>query len=238
MKLPTPAACVTSSPMFARASPSSNAEPEVRQLERDVDLQLLGRDAVEDLPVRLDDDARLGLVVDALAEQRRVGLEAVVVEPPQHDDRVVERLARDEPGCAEAHPVAPHAALQPRAVGGGEDRLPQGGLDAGEGRHLGSGLYATATKWPVPNGRGAREEGVSRRESPFVPESVTNFPQGLPGEADRGARTRARSAVRAPWPAEDRRTAPVGWRYPASAAGRGCRRRASRTPRSARERSC
>ncbi len=99
-----------------------------------------------------------------------LALRPLLVEPPQHDDRVVERLARDEPGRTEAHPVAPHAALQARAVGGGEDRLPQGGLDAGEGRHLGIGLYATATKRPVPNGRGAREEGVSRRESPFVPE--------------------------------------------------------------------
>ena len=139
------------------------AEPEVRQLQRDVDPQPLGRDAVEDLPVRLDDDARLGLVVDALAEQRRVGLEAAVVEPPQHDDRVVERLAGDEPGRAEAHPVPAHAPLQPRAVRGGEDRLPQGRLDSGEGRHLGSGLYATATNRPVRNGRAQMQclpEGV------------------------------------------------------------------------------
>ena len=64
----------------------------------------------------------------------------LLVEPPQDDDRVVERLPRDEPRRTEAHPVALHAALQARAVGGGEDRLPQGGLDAGEGRHLGTGL--------------------------------------------------------------------------------------------------
>ena len=143
------------------------AEPEVGQLERDVDPQPLGGDAVEDLLVRVDDDAGLGLVVDPLPEQRRVGLEAAVVEPPQYDDGVVERLPRDEPGRAEPHPVAPHASLQPRAVRGREDRLSQGGLDAGEGRHLGSGLYATATNRPVRTA-GAFHRGVSRRETPFV----------------------------------------------------------------------
>src|SRR4029079_2268911 len=126
------------------------AEPEVCQLERDVDIQSLGGDAVENLLVRLDDAASLGLVVDSLSEQRRVGLEAAVVEPPEHGDRVVERLPRDESGRAEAHPVAPHASLQPRAVSGREDRLSEGRLDAREGRHLGSGLYATATNRPGP----------------------------------------------------------------------------------------
>ena len=37
------------------------AEPEVGQLQRDVDPQALGGDAVEDLLVRVDDDAGLGL---------------------------------------------------------------------------------------------------------------------------------------------------------------------------------
>ena len=153
--------------MFCAREPLVEAEPEVGQLQRDVDPKPLGRDAVEDLPVRHDDGARLGLVADALAEQRRVGLEPVVVEPPQHDDRIVERLPRDEPGRAEAHPVPPDDPLQPRALGGGEDRLPQGGLDAGEGRHLGSGLYATATKRPGSNGRAA-DCGVSPGRTPFV----------------------------------------------------------------------
>ena len=178
--------------MFARASPSSKREPEVGQLERDVDLQLLGGDPVEDLLVRVDDDAGLGLVVDPLPEQRRVGLEAVVVEPPQHDDRVVERLPRHEPGRAEAHPVPPHAALQPRAVGGGEDRLSQGGLDAGEGRHLGSGLYATATRRPVPNGR-ARDIGGSPGGRPPSCRKCDEVSTEAPGEPSRGARRRARS---------------------------------------------
>ena len=120
--------------------PLVETEPEVGQLERDVDLQLLGGDPVEDLPLRLDDDAGLGLVADPLAEKRRVGLEAVVVEAPQHEDCLLERLPGDEPGGAEAHPVLANTSLQPGAVRGGEDRLPQGGLDAGEGRHLGIGL--------------------------------------------------------------------------------------------------
>ena len=128
-------------------------EAEMGQLERHVDLQPLGRDAVEDLPVGVDDGARLGLVATPSPSRVVFALRPALVQPAQHDDRVVERLPRDEPGRAEPHPVPPHDPLQPRALGGGEDRLPQGGLDAGESRHLGSGLYATATKRPGSNGQ-------------------------------------------------------------------------------------
>ncbi len=77
MKLPTPGGVRDELADVRARERLVEGEPEVGQLERDVDLQLLGRDPVEDLPVRLDDDAGLGLVADALAEQRRVGLEAV-----------------------------------------------------------------------------------------------------------------------------------------------------------------
>ena len=97
-------------------------EPEMGELERDVDAEPLGRDAVEDLPVRVDDRPGLRLVLDALAEQRRVREQPLVVEPAQDDDRVVERLPGDEPRRAEPHAVPPHDALQPRALGGREDR--------------------------------------------------------------------------------------------------------------------
>ena len=102
-------------------------EAEVRQLERHVDLEPLGRDPVEDLPVGDDDRARLGLVRNALSEDGCVGLEAFLVQPSQDDDRVVERLAGDEARRSEAHPVPAHHALKARALGGGEDRLSQHG---------------------------------------------------------------------------------------------------------------
>ena len=160
MKLPTPAACATSSPMFARASPSSKLSP--RWVSLSATLTLSPSAAMRSrISLYASTTMRVSASsFDPLPEQRRVGLEAAVVEPPQHDDRVVERLPRDEPGRAEAHPVPPHASLQPRAVRGREDRLSQGRLDASEGRHLGSGLYATATNRPVPNGR-APNTGVS-----------------------------------------------------------------------------
>ena len=92
-------------------------EAEVRELERDVRPQPFGLDAVEQLAVRGDDRARLGLVAHALAEQRRVRQEAVVVQPPQDRDRCVEALAGDEARGAEPEAVPLDEALQPRAVG-------------------------------------------------------------------------------------------------------------------------
>ena len=51
-------------------------EPEVRQLERDVDAQPALGDAVQDLLVLGDDRPRLGSREDVLAEQRRVRVRA------------------------------------------------------------------------------------------------------------------------------------------------------------------
>ena len=96
-------------------------EPEMRELERDVRAQPLRVDAVEQLAVGGDDRARLGLVAHALAEQRRVREQALLVQPPQDGNGRVEALAGDEARGAEPEAVALDEPLQPRAVGGGED---------------------------------------------------------------------------------------------------------------------
>ena len=105
----------------------------MRQLEGDVDAELLGRDSVEDRRVLGDDGACLGLAAHPFTEQRRVGLEPLFVQPPQHDDCLVERLPRDEAARPEAHPVAAHDLLQARALGRREDRLAH--------HDIGVGLY-------------------------------------------------------------------------------------------------
>ena len=95
-------------------------EAEVRELDREVRPQPLRVDAVEHLGVRADHRACLGLVAHALAEQRRVREETVVVQPPEHRHGIVERLAGDEPRGAEPEAVPLDEALQPWAVGRSE----------------------------------------------------------------------------------------------------------------------
>jgi hypothetical protein len=53
------------------------------ELERDVRPQPFCVDAVEQLAVGVDDLARLGLFAHALAEQRRVREQALLVQSPQ-----------------------------------------------------------------------------------------------------------------------------------------------------------
>src|SRR5581483_12321943 len=100
-------------------------EPQVRELERDVRLQLLRGDPVEHFPVRVHDGAALVRRVHVLAEQRRVRQQALLVEPPEHGDELLERLAGDETRRAEPHPVLADEVVEPRAVGEREDRLPR-----------------------------------------------------------------------------------------------------------------
>ena len=69
----------------------------MRELERDVCPQTLSVDPVQHLAVRVDDRARLGFVANALAEQRRIGEEALFVQTPQDRHRRIEALAGDEP---------------------------------------------------------------------------------------------------------------------------------------------
>ena len=82
-------------------------EPEVGELQRDVRAKLLGRDPVEHPLVCSDDLIRLARLEDALAEQRRVGVQPLLVQAAEHADAVVERLAGDEASRAEAHAVTP-----------------------------------------------------------------------------------------------------------------------------------
>ena len=101
----------------------------MRELQRDVRAQLLVCDAVDDRAIRGDDGLGLGRLEHAFAEQRRVGVEPLLVQSAQHRDALVEGLARDEAARAEPHAVPAHQALHTRAVGCGEDALPQAGVD-------------------------------------------------------------------------------------------------------------
>src|SRR5581483_8448523 len=98
-------------------------ETEMGELERDVRPESLGGDPVEQRPVRVDDGTRFGLVAHALAEERRVRQEAVVVQAAEDRHRGVEALACDEAGGAEPEAVALHEPLQPAVVGGREEDL-------------------------------------------------------------------------------------------------------------------
>ena len=111
--------------MFARASSSSKARPRwvsfSATLTRSRSAAMRSR-----ISLYAPTTARVSAsFVDALAEQRRVREEPLVVEPAEDDDRVVERLAGDEPRRSEAHPVLAHDALESRALRGREDDLPQ-----------------------------------------------------------------------------------------------------------------
>src|SRR5439155_21941070 len=92
-----------------------------RQLEGDVRLEALGCDPAQNLLVGLDDAVRRLAVGDSLAEQRRVRSQTLLVQPAQRDDRLVERLAGNEPRSAEPHPVPVGEAPDPWAVRRGED---------------------------------------------------------------------------------------------------------------------
>ena len=71
-------------------------EAEMSELERDVDREPLGRDALQDLPVARDDGVGLDLAPDALAEQRRVRVKALRRQLLERRDTVVERLTGDD----------------------------------------------------------------------------------------------------------------------------------------------
>ncbi len=97
-------------------------ETEVRELESHVRPELLGDEPVEDQLVLRHHCARPGLVGDVLAQQRGVRMHARVVQPTQHGDALVQRLARDEARRPQPHAVPLHKTLQPLAVGRTQDR--------------------------------------------------------------------------------------------------------------------
>src|SRR5919106_1031611 len=84
---------------------------------------------LEDPQVGLDDARGLPLLVDVLAQERRVGVEAAVVQRAQDLDALVERLPGDEARGAEAHPVATREAADRPAARRREDGPAQAGVD-------------------------------------------------------------------------------------------------------------
>ena len=90
-------------------------------IERDVRAETFRRDSVEELAVGGDDRGRLRLGRDALAEQRRVREQALVVQAAEDRHRGIEALPRDESGRAEPEAVALDEPPEPRAVGCSEE---------------------------------------------------------------------------------------------------------------------
>ena len=129
-------------------------EPEVRQLQRGVGAEVVCGDPVEHGAVGPDDVARLARLEHALAEQRRVGIEALVVQRSQHSGALVERFARDEASGAEPLAVAPDEPLHARAVRGGEDPLAERRIDRAvqlcDSSHsfTSCSRRASSVKWP------------------------------------------------------------------------------------------
>jgi hypothetical protein len=101
----------------------------VRQLQGDVRAQLLRRETVDHLAVGDHDALSLRRLEHALAEQRRVRPQSLLVEATEHGDAFVEGLSGDEARGAEAHAVPADEALDPGAVGRGEDALAEAGVD-------------------------------------------------------------------------------------------------------------
>ena len=203
----------------ALREPLVDREPEMRELERDVRPQPFGVDAVEQLPVGGDDLAGLGLVAHALAEQRRVREQTLLVQPPQDRDGRVEAFAGDEARGAEPEAVPLHEPLQARAVRGREEQAAEGAhlqpgrddpLDFGALRlrqaaqrraHLGptgmprkpSAAFDAAWKGKRCSGRAARSP------SPPPPESAGGRAgRPRPGSSRRAPRPHRRHRRRAP----------------------------------------
>ena len=104
-------------------------QPEMRQLHRHVDLQPALGDPVEDGAELVHDDARLVRRAHVLTEQRRVRAQPARVQPREHVETFVERLAGDEARAAEPHPVAADERADAAVRRRGEDRLPERCVD-------------------------------------------------------------------------------------------------------------
>src|ERR1035437_1485833 len=102
-------------------------EAEMGELEDDVGPKSFDRDSLEDRLVRLHDPLERRLVVDMLAKERGVRREPLLVQTPQDGDGLVERLAGDEAGCAEAHPEAVDEPPDDPVRRGGENRAAEHG---------------------------------------------------------------------------------------------------------------
>ena len=152
-------------------------EAEVRELERDVRLQLLRDEALDDLLVLGGDGGRALGVRDRLAEERRVRVQARVVELAQHGDALVERLAGDEASGADAPAVALHETLEASALGRVQDRGPRRASRLLSGRRS-SGAEPTSVQCQFRLGSGGIAARSAERAA-LAPEHVA--PERRPG---------------------------------------------------------
>src|SRR6185312_7928950 len=75
-----------------------NVQTHRRELHAHIRIELLTRDAIENLQVLRAGSSRLGFVVNALAEQVERRCDSATVELPNRGNRSLERLASDEAG--------------------------------------------------------------------------------------------------------------------------------------------
>ena len=132
---PARSATRTTRSTLAYASSSSSSRPRCVSFSATLHRQLLRVQPLEDPAVLVGHRLGLRAVADALAEQRRVRVEALIRETPQRDDALVERLAGDEAGRPEAHAVAAHEPLDVPVVGRAEDPRAQHGVRPRRGAH-------------------------------------------------------------------------------------------------------
>ena len=119
----------------------------MRELERDVRAELLVVQALQDALVLGRNRARLLRVRDVLAEDRRVGVEALLVQPPQNGDALVEGLAGDEARGSEPHAVLAHERLHTRALRRREDELAGYGYGAPNSFSAAGALQLPSASW-------------------------------------------------------------------------------------------
>ena len=119
----------------------------MRELERNVRAELLLVEALEDALVLGRDRARLLRIRDVLAQDRRVGVEALLVQSPQNGDALVEGLAGDEPRGSEPHAVLAHERLHARALRRREDELARYGYGAPNSFSAEGALQLPSASW-------------------------------------------------------------------------------------------
>jgi hypothetical protein len=102
---------------------------------------------LEDIFVLRRDRARLFRVRDVLAEDRRVRVEALVVQPPENGDALVQRLARNEARSPEPHAVLAHERPHARALRRREDELARYGYGAPNSFSAEGALQPPSASW-------------------------------------------------------------------------------------------
>ncbi len=119
----------------------------MRQLERDVRTELLIVQALQHALVLRRDRARLLRVRDVLAENGRVRVEALIVQPPQNGDALVEGLTGDEARGSEPHAVLAHERPHARALRCREDELARNRYGAPNSFSAAGALHLPSASW-------------------------------------------------------------------------------------------